>query len=152
MHWVPIFIGNNNYTCFGQSFCPSSGASQPYNGTDTVYAARWPSATRIRTELRWFYLQRNSIIRESSREEFQINTYGQNLQKMGCSHFRKQLIWFIYICTTTVWTCFTKPEGHTFNCSEVVQLSLAVPKDMCSGDVRTFSTLRPMCHVCLKLT
>jgi hypothetical protein len=43
MHWVPIFIGNNNYTCFGQSFCPSSGASQPYNGTGIVYAARWPS-------------------------------------------------------------------------------------------------------------
>jgi hypothetical protein len=49
MHWVPIFIGNNNSTCFGQSFSPSSGASQPYNGTSTVYAAHWPSATRIRT-------------------------------------------------------------------------------------------------------
>jgi hypothetical protein len=51
MHWVPIFIGNNKSTYFGQSFCPSSGASQPYNGTGTVYAARWPSATRIRAEL-----------------------------------------------------------------------------------------------------
>jgi hypothetical protein len=37
-------------TCFGQSFCPSSGASQPYNGIGTIYAARWPSATRIRTD------------------------------------------------------------------------------------------------------
>jgi hypothetical protein len=35
---------------FGQSLCPSSGASQSYNGTGTVYAARWPSATRIRTD------------------------------------------------------------------------------------------------------
>ena len=35
-----LFIGNNNPTCFGQSFCPSSGASQPYNGTGTVYASR----------------------------------------------------------------------------------------------------------------
>ena len=43
-----LFIGNNNSTCFEQSFCPSSGASQPYNGTGTVYAARWPSATRNR--------------------------------------------------------------------------------------------------------
>jgi hypothetical protein len=33
-----FFIGNNNSTCFGQSFCPSSGASQLYNGTGTVYA------------------------------------------------------------------------------------------------------------------
>jgi hypothetical protein len=32
-------------TCFGQSFCPSSGASQPYNGIGTIYAA-----TMIRTE------------------------------------------------------------------------------------------------------
>ena len=33
-----LFIGSNNFICFGQSFCPSSGASQTYNGTGTVYA------------------------------------------------------------------------------------------------------------------
>jgi hypothetical protein len=42
-----FFIGNNNSTCFGQSFCPSSGASQPNNGTGAVYAARRSSATSI---------------------------------------------------------------------------------------------------------
>ena len=48
MHRIPIlFTGNNSSTCFGQSFCPSSGASQPDNGTGTVYAAQWPSAARI---------------------------------------------------------------------------------------------------------
>jgi hypothetical protein len=44
-----FIIGNNNSTCFGESFCPSSGASQPYAGIGTIYLARWPSATRIRT-------------------------------------------------------------------------------------------------------
>jgi hypothetical protein len=48
-----FIIGNNNPTCFGQSFCPSSGASQPYNGIGTIYAARWPSGIRIRTSWCW---------------------------------------------------------------------------------------------------
>jgi hypothetical protein len=47
-----FIVGNNNSTCFGQSFCPSSGGSRPYNGIGTIYAARLPSATRIRTECR----------------------------------------------------------------------------------------------------
>jgi hypothetical protein len=38
-----FFIGNNKSTCFGQCFCQSSGASQPYKGTGTVYASRWSS-------------------------------------------------------------------------------------------------------------
>ena len=34
-----LFInGNNSSTCFGQFFCPSSGAYQPYDGTGTIYA------------------------------------------------------------------------------------------------------------------
>ena len=32
-----FFIGNNNSACFGQSFYPSSGASQPYNGIGTIW-------------------------------------------------------------------------------------------------------------------
>ena len=35
-----FIIGNNNSTCSGQSFCSSSGASQPYKGVGTIYAAR----------------------------------------------------------------------------------------------------------------
>ena len=30
--------GNNSSTCFGQFFCPSSGAYQPYAGTGTICA------------------------------------------------------------------------------------------------------------------
>jgi hypothetical protein len=74
------------------------------------------------------------------REKIQIHSYGQNLQKMGCSHFRKQLIRFMYVCTTTVWTCFRKPEGHTFDCSEEIKFF------MCFVDDGISSTLWTMCH------
>jgi hypothetical protein len=34
-----VYYWYYNSTYFGQSFCPSSGASQPYNGIGTIYAA-----------------------------------------------------------------------------------------------------------------
>jgi hypothetical protein len=46
-----FIIGNNNITCFGQSFCPSSGASQPYNGTGTVPIIIKPIIPIIKLEL-----------------------------------------------------------------------------------------------------
>src|SRR5215510_3053811 len=46
-HWYTLcssvnecYQDQDGTTCFGQSFCPSSGTAQPYNGTGTLYAAR----------------------------------------------------------------------------------------------------------------
>jgi hypothetical protein len=41
-------------TCFGQSFCPSSGALSRTSSLVQFYAVWWPFAARIRTELHEF--------------------------------------------------------------------------------------------------
>jgi hypothetical protein len=53
----------NNCTFFGQSFCPSSGASQPCNGIGTIYAARSPSCINctnavVRLKISWWWAER----------------------------------------------------------------------------------------------